>query len=309
MDSVTRCSLITATVGATIAAFIAAWLLLVVMPLRLFFAIVSANVIFSVLGSLLPSLWSRWRRTARRPLHSICASMVLSSVVGCSILVLDFAWAQGHPVEDLLSSDNIRLIVSVCSNSMSISISVFLLHWRTSQFAPDVRRVFRRIKRLVCPGPEPKLVIVDSFDAEAPGDCAICLDPLASLPAELAHVASGPVRRMPADLGLLRFHCGHMFHATCAEHWMRRELLCPLCRRQVGLGSCTRICLHPKQHVEEKEDAERQEKAQPLPTSEIPRSEWNKFEEDARKKGSEDFLSTLNEGTMASTSSRGASAE
>jgi len=31
---------------------------------------------------------------------------------------------------------------------------------------------------------------------------------------------------------------------------MRRELLCPLCRRQVGLGSCTRICLHPKQHCE-----------------------------------------------------------
>jgi len=278
--------------------------------LRLFGPIASSNLFFSVLGSFLHSLWSRWRRTARSPLHSAIASMVLSTLVSCLIWVLDFAWAQGYPVEDFASSNNIRITVSVCSSSLSTSLSFFILQWHAPRLAPDARRVFQRIKRLVCPGPEPKLVIADSLDAEAPGDCAICLEALASLPAELAHMPPGHVRKMPTDLGLLRFHCGHTFHAICAEHWMRRELQCPLCRQQVGCrGSSTRICLHPKQHVEEKEDAERQEKAQPLPTSEIPRSEWNKFEEDARKKGSEDFLSTLNEGTMASTSSRGASAE
>lgn len=243
-------TLLVATSGALCAAFIAGWLLVVAVPVGLFCAITVTNVLASVLGSVGPWYWSTWHRTARSPLNSIVAAMFLATVLSCLILVLDHVVVRGIPVEDLATHRNLRNLISVCSSSLSTSLSVFLLHYHLLHAAPEIRRVFRRVKKVIYPGPEPQLVMVDSLEAEAPGECAICLDSLANLPAELAHASPATRRRMPDNLGLLRYQCGHTFHAVCAEHWMRRELICPLCRRQVGsLGSCHRICLHPQQHV------------------------------------------------------------
>lgn len=224
---------------------------MVVVPTGLFGAIMFTNVAASVLGTVGPWYWSTVHRRARSPLSSIAASMLLATVLACLMVVLYLVWVRGNPVSTLGSSNSLRTLIAVCSSSLSTSLSIFLIHWHSLQWAPDARRVFRRLKKHLCPGPEPQLVMVDSFEAEANGECAICLDSLANLPAELAHAVTERKRRMPADLGLLRFQCGHTFHAGCAEHWMRREMVCPLCRGRIGsLGSCRRICLHPRQDVE-----------------------------------------------------------
>lgn len=78
----------------------------------------------------------------------------------------------------------------------------------------------------------PKQVVVEEFEAEAQGDCSVCLLELADDNGE----------------GLLRLNCGHMFHIGCAQMWLSKteKPSCPLCRVKV---TSFRQCKHLMRQV------------------------------------------------------------
>jgi len=59
----------------------------------------------------------------------------------------------------------------------------------------------------------------------APGDCPICLCPLAE----------------DAGEGLLRLGCRHTFHSACIRSWLDQRDQCPVCRHPMP---CIRECVH-----------------------------------------------------------------
>jgi len=66
------------------------------------------------------------------------------------------------------------------------------------------------------------------FDGEElPSDCAICMDALLD---ESAPSDEGN-RLVP---GVCKTPCGHVFHASCLQHWAARSGTCPLCRSNLS---------------------------------------------------------------------------
>lgn len=65
----------------------------------------------------------------------------------------------------------------------------------------------------------------DDLCVAAPGDCPICLHPLAD----------------DEDEGLLRLACQHTFHAVCIRNWLDQRDQCPVCRHPMP---CIRECVH-----------------------------------------------------------------
>jgi hypothetical protein len=87
---------------------------------------------------------------------------------------------------------------------------------------------------------QPRLTVCEDFESVAPGECAICLNPLSDLDPDLAKKPGSGV--CLSGKGLLRLPCKHTYHSACAEAWFARNDACPLCRTNSGeLRRCTRI--------------------------------------------------------------------
>lgn len=238
MDS-TRCTLLLAMVAAFCAAFISGWLLRMIVAGWLFWAILAATLLCAPAGLFAPWLWSRQQRMLGVvPTTNIFSSTVLA--VGASALLV-FVERRLHPVEEaeqaalpgsthtLAADQLLRTMIAVAGLGMAVSLICFLWHYTLMQESAELRRLCRRVLRLRWWAPKAKVLICESLEAAAPGECAVCLDQLAA---------------SSSALGVLRLPCGHTFHCECADRWMAREVNCPMCRQPIGsLSRCLRICL------------------------------------------------------------------
>merc|ERR1711971_170945 len=127
----------------------------------------------------------------------------------------------------------LQMMVSVGGLAVASSIVGLSLHSCLVQLLRHAafRRLGRRMKWFVF-NPQPKVTLCDDLGAAAPGECVICLEELAGLPAEAAYMPARGIK-VPCctGIGLLRLPCKHTFHASCAHKWMLREVNCPMCRK------------------------------------------------------------------------------
>lgn len=244
MDA-TRFTGLCAMFAALMAAIISVWLLRDVLYDDLFYPILFANLIVTPLGLFGPSYFCSWRLLAFEvvPTSSIFGSTFLTIVVCVAIMVMDRVVIRGVAMPQGMMTEYVaRALFAVAGTALATSLIVYLCHYTAVQegVVTDARRFYRKATRRWAP--KPQLVLCDSLEAEADGECAICLDLLSELPAESAQAPTSPKGVCVA--GLLRMPCKHTFHGACADKWMMREVNCPVCRYEVkDLRQCQRICL------------------------------------------------------------------
>eukprot|EP00644_Phytophthora_capsici_P017905 jgi/Phyca11/59323/gw1.62.195.1 len=84
-----------------------------------------------------------------------------------------------------------------------------------------LRQVLPQLKQISPTDPKELIKMVrdaenNHADAEQDATCSICM----------AAACTGSVAQ-------LELPCGHRFHSTCAQSWLRRRSTCPLCRFQL----------------------------------------------------------------------------
>mmetsp|Transcript_93859 Transcript_93859/g.265526 ORF Transcript_93859/g.265526 Transcript_93859/m.265526 type:complete len:318 (-) Transcript_93859:97-1050(-) len=243
MDSMSY-TLLLAFGAALGALFISGWLLKMLVPEGLFWAIIVGNLVSTPLGLFGP--WYLWQQQwAVVPTGNIFIATLLSCLVSILVLIVDSAAICDVPFDKMMSDQFLRTAIAVCGIAMASSLVTFLLHYNVMAEGAGITRSCRRCRKRYLWSPTAKLLLCDDLAAAAPEKCAICLDDLANLPAELA---CGPPPRCKAHptSGLLRLPCRHTFHGCCLDRWLTREVSCPMCRQPVGcLSRCVRICLRP----------------------------------------------------------------
>jgi len=139
----------------------------------------------------------------------------------------------------------IRTMIAISGISMAFSLVCFLLHYVLLQEITELRRKARRLLKWSRWAAKAKVLVCDDLEEAAPGECAVCLDALATLPAWAAHMPPPGAKAASVNrVGLLRLPCGHTFHGDCADRWMAREVNCPMCRGPIGsLSRCTRLVI------------------------------------------------------------------
>jgi len=242
MDS-TAYTLLLAMGAAVCAAFISGWLLHMMVPLSTFWIVMLVNLVTAPVGLFVPWYCPRQRQWAVVPTGNIFLSAMLSILVSAGVLVLDRAVLNEVPSDMMMTDQFVRTLIAVCGIAMATSLVIFLMHYSLVQEAAEMRRMGRRVRRLLWNAPKAKLMLCDDLAEVAPGECAICLEELATLEAALAYAPADATKVLPTQ-GLLQFPCRHVFHGSCADRWMAQEVSCPMCRQQIGsLARCVRICL------------------------------------------------------------------
>lgn len=239
----TAYTLLLAMGAAVCAAFISGWLLHMMVPEGLFWVVLFANLAAAPVGLFLPWYCSRQYQWMIVPTVNIFSATLLSILVSVSIVLVDRAVLQKVAASDMMTDEFVRTLIAVAGIAMATSLVVFLVHYSMVQEAADIRRMARKVKRFMWWEPTPKVLLCEDLEVVAPGECAICLEDLASLPASMAHEPpSGS--KAPNSYGVLRLPCQHAFHSSCAGRWLIREVNCPMCRKPVGsMSKCVRICL------------------------------------------------------------------
>lgn len=212
----------------------------------LFWSVLLMNFLAAPAGLFMPWYCTRQRQWLIVPTVNIFSATFLSILVSSAVVIVERSLIAEVPIELMITDEFVRTLIAVCGISMATSLIFFLVHYTVVQEAPDIRRLARRIRRLSWWAPKAKIVLCDELLSVVSGECAICLDDLASLPASAAHAPVARGSRSIAAIGLLRLPCQHTFHGSCADRWMAREVSCPMCRKPIGnLGRCQRICLPP----------------------------------------------------------------
>jgi len=238
-----NCTLLFSFSAASTAAVISAWLLAVMLPFYLFAIVMVMTSMTTLVGLYIPYRCTRQRVWLVMPTTNLIWSTLLSLVVNGLILTVDYSFEE--EVYDVIKvvDHSIRLTVALAGLAMGFSMQIFLAHYLYVQEGATFRRLRRMVWIKVVGTPAAQLVECEDLAAACPGECAICLEPLMSLP---EHLALSPARGSKASrqVGLLKLPCEHTFHASCADGWMVREVTCPLCRAPIGsLKRCHRICL------------------------------------------------------------------
>jgi hypothetical protein len=232
-------------VASFVTALIPAWLLHAMVPSGMFWALISVNLIMAPVGLALPWYCFRHGQLAG-PVCSICSSIVLNLSAGVSMVI--FSTMVSTTSDSLiikaphLRYEGVHILLSVAGISMTSSLVYFLLCNFYLQESGNVFRLVRRMQKMSALEPHAKLVTVHDFGMAPTGDCAICLEDLALLPADRAYAPPGC--KDLSGRGLLRLPCDHMFHGSCADRWLNREFGCPVCRVAcLKMHKCTRYCL------------------------------------------------------------------
>jgi len=244
MDS-TKITLILAMGAAVCAAFISAWLLNMMVPTTLFWGILLTSFVCAPTGLFMPWICSRrQRRNASVPTLNIFTATLLSVMAGGGLVALDHKMPDDTPTS-FNTDEFIRTMIAISGISMAFSLVCFLLHYVVLQEITELRRKARRLLKWSRWAAKAKVLVCDDLEEAAPGECAVCLDALATLPAWAAHMPPPGAKAASVNrVGLLRLPCGHTFHGDCADRWMAREVICPMCRRPiVSLSRCTRLVL------------------------------------------------------------------
>lgn len=124
-------------------------------------------------------------------------------------------------------------IVTLCSLGFAVSLTycIFFVHNSLMVHSPEVKRIYRRVTKKWAQ--KPKVIYCPELEAVAPGECSICLEPLVNLEEK---------KNWHETVGLLRFPCKHILHASCADEWLLREANCPLCRAPItSMRDCERL--------------------------------------------------------------------
>mmetsp|Transcript_20906 Transcript_20906/g.65345 ORF Transcript_20906/g.65345 Transcript_20906/m.65345 type:complete len:362 (+) Transcript_20906:69-1154(+) len=240
MDSMAY-SLMLATAAAVCAAIVSTWLLCIMVPWGIFLGVLFAIMVAVPSGLFVP-WYCPWQRSwSVVPTQNIFLAALLAILA--STLVLGLHGLTSGPSDDFLTEQFVRTEVSIIGLSLASSLIVFLVHYCIMQEGAELRRTGRKIRRIFWKPPKAALVFCDDLAEAAPGECAICLDQLATLPSELAVAPVDPLKVLPMH-GLLRLPCGHCYHGECMDRWMEREVNCPMCRKSIGsLAHCSRLCL------------------------------------------------------------------
>lgn len=232
----TSCSLFLAMGAASSAAFISGWLLHMMVPEWLFWSVLLSSLAAAPIGLFAPWCCNRQQRQfSIVPTSNIFSATALSFLVGGGFLCIDRS-ANNLPGRPFITDDFVRTLIAVAGMGMAFSLVSFLLHYTVLQLSQDGRRMVRRVRKMSRWAPKAKLVYcadMDDLATRGPGECAICLDTLAEMEDDAA-----------CTHGLLKLPCGHLFHGSCADRWMTREVSCPMCRKPVGsLAHCERFVL------------------------------------------------------------------
>mmetsp|Transcript_54927 Transcript_54927/g.141442 ORF Transcript_54927/g.141442 Transcript_54927/m.141442 type:complete len:229 (+) Transcript_54927:111-797(+) len=95
-------------------------------------------------------------------------------------------------------------------------------------------------------GARPRSILCTKLGQFKQDECPICFDSLAREPrpqgclpcalSDALHFKAAPCAE------LLQLPCQHVFHGSCGESWLERQLVCPICRAQVpSLDGCVRL--------------------------------------------------------------------
>lgn len=228
-----------------VTASIPAWLLHGMVPSGMFWLLTSINVVLAPVGLALPWYCSRNGRLAG-PACNISSSIVLNLTAACSAVIISTMVSTTSDALIIkapkMRSHDVRILLAVAGISMTSSLVYFLMYNFYMQESDNFRRLARRSRKLFYFDPHAKLVIVDDFGNATSGSCAICLEDLAILPADVAHAPPGC--KDLSGRGLLRLPCDHMFHGSCADRWLSQEFGCPICRLPcLNMRKCRRYCL------------------------------------------------------------------
>lgn len=50
---------------------------------------------------------------------------------------------------------------------------------------------------------------------------------------------------------VVSFTCKHSFHEDCIHEWVKKEKVCPMCKREIEVATETKITEQQEMHVEE----------------------------------------------------------
>jgi len=218
----------------TAAAVFSVWLLRLILP-ELFCIVFIANL-SSVFVGISVSTYATKDCGNRLPAEV----MNILFAVGLSMLVSSFVirgLAEKSSAEEGAAFWVPKMLTLF---GVAMDCSLFFLLLRCAAIMADVRRAeFRRLGRQIqtmnCWAPKAQVRFCADLEATAPGACAICLEPLATVVDEDLLAA-----------GLLQLPCRHTFHALCAEPWLQREVTCPLCREPIhDFSRCVHLRTEP----------------------------------------------------------------
>lgn len=248
MDS-TNWTLVMAMSAAISAAFISGWLLHMMLSGAFFWLVLATSFLSASTGIFAPWCFDRQQRLERYvPTSNIFWATLLSVLINGTLVIGERYITQDEPedISTLFNTDEfVRSMIAISGIGMALSLLTFLMHYAFGAQVKNVHRFYRRVVKLTRWAPKAKIVLCTDLETVAPGECAICLDALADLPATSVRLPPTVSKGSPlCEVGLLRLPCGHIFHSACAERWMTREVHCPMCRRPVGsMSKCTRLCL------------------------------------------------------------------
>lgn len=235
----TAYTLLLACGSAFLAALISGWLLQILVSPGVFCALVAADLVVSPLGLIAPWYCTRQRRLVMMPTLNIFVATATTVLVCVTILLMERIIIRGEPLDNLGIDQLARTLVAVSGIAMATSLVIFLLYYSLALESARLRRAYRKFARRWAT--KPRVVLCNDLLAEAPGECAICLDVLVE---PLESLWAPPTSGSTGGFGLLRLPCGHIFHSECADRWIADEDNCPMCRLVVrDLSKCQRLCL------------------------------------------------------------------
>jgi hypothetical protein len=226
---------------------------LTVSPL-IFWAIILTGACLTPVGFALPVLLAQLRRRPRRSqlregrglsTVNVVSANLLTLITGVLMIIIEIMIANQSLIDGTRWEDLARIFGAVMAFNAALSLDIYMFYHICDQERRSIRRLVHILKWCIQRPVQAKLVLCDDLAEEAPGECVICLEELASMPEDMARATRAT--KDHSGLGLLRLPCGHTFHSSCADRWLARELGCPLCRRHVeSPKKCSRICLTPR---------------------------------------------------------------
>lgn len=238
-------TLILAMGAAFCAASISGWLLHMMVSEGLFWVVIASNMTAALVGLFVPRQCSRYSRWLAVPTVNIFCATVLAILVSLGVILIQRLCIEKVPNEMLMNDEFLRTVIAIAGIAMAFSLVFFLVHYMYMQEGAAFRRLSNKVRMATWWAPKAPIVFCDDLAQMCPGECAICLEELATLEDD-APLAASSSDKNESHVGLLKLPCEHVFHGYCAASWMAREVSCPLCRKSIGnLSKCQRICLRP----------------------------------------------------------------
>ncbi|KAL2895325.1 E3 ubiquitin-protein ligase ATL23 [Bienertia sinuspersici] len=104
-----------------------------------------------------------------------------------------------------------------CAGMSVVFVVYICLLWYAASHAPPEPPVKPTVKKGLSPAELEKLPKVTGNQLIHGNECAVCLDDIED---------DQPARMVPG--------CNHGFHLYCADTWLSKQPVCPVCRTKLG---------------------------------------------------------------------------